>query len=355
VVTPPIGGLRRRRGGGHDTLGAMPTALLRTDDLPAPAAAPTRRVRWAGIAGLGAALPAESVPVADVAARVGVEPEWITRRTGIHALRRLPQDGTLCGLGEAAAREALADAGVQASELDAVLVATASADAVMPCAAPLIAGRLGAGRAMAWDVNLACTGFLAGLEQGAALIESGRAKCVLLIAADALGRFTDHDDRKTAALFADGAGAVVLTAGAGMRLGASTLWSEPDEAGALVVGHDDRLVRMDGQAVFARAVDGMERCCRMVLADAGLHVNDIDLVVPHQANARITRALSERLSLPTDRVADTIAQVGNTGAASIPLALHSARAEGRIPPTGGLMLFTAFGAGFAAGAVLVES
>jgi 3-oxoacyl-[acyl-carrier-protein] synthase-3 len=332
----------------------MPTALLRTDDLPAPALAP-RRVRWAGIVGLGAALPAESVPVADVAARVGVEPEWITRRTGIHALRRLPADGTLCGLGEAAARRALDDAGVEPSALDAVLVATASADDVMPAAAPLIAGRLGAARAMAWDVNLACTGFLAGLEQGAALIESGRATCVLLIAADALGRVTDHDDRKTAALFADGAGAVVLTASAGMRLGASTLWSDPDEAGALVVGHEDRLVRMDGQAVFAKAVDGMERCCRMVLADAGLQVNDLDLVVPHQANARITRALSERLSLAPDRVADTIAQVGNTGAASIPLALDAARAAGRLPAPGGLMLLTAFGAGFAAGAVLIET
>jgi 3-oxoacyl-[acyl-carrier-protein] synthase-3 len=354
VATPPIGGFRRRRGDVRDTLEAMPTALLRTADLPAPAVASARRVRWAGIAGLGAALPAESVPVADVAARVGVEPEWITRRTGIHALRRLPEDGTLCDLGTAAAHGALADAGVDASELDAVLVATASADAVMPCAAPLIAGRLGAARAMAWDVNLACTGFLAGLEQGAALIESGRVKNVLLIAADALGRFTDHDDRKTAALFADGAGAVVLTAGAGMRLGASTLWAEPDENEGLVVAHHDRLVRMDGQAVFARAVDGMERCCRTVLDDAGLQVDDIDLVVPHQANARITRALSERLSLPADRVADTIAQVGNTGAASIPLALHAARAAGQVPAAGGLMLFTAFGAGFAAGAVLVE-
>jgi 3-oxoacyl-[acyl-carrier-protein] synthase-3 len=300
------------------------------------------------------ALPEEAVATADVAARVGVEPEWITRRTGIHALRRLPADGTICGLGEAAGRAALADAGVEASAVDAVLVATASADAVMPAAAPLIAGRIGARGAMAWDVNLACTGFLAGLEQGAALVESGRARTVLLIAVDALSRVTDHDDRKTAALFADGAGAVVLTAGAGMRLGASTLWAEPDEAGALVVGHEDRIVKMDGQAVFARAVDGMERCCRMVLADAGLHVDDIGLVVPHQANARITRALSDRLSIPADRVADTIAQVGNTGAASIPLALAATRTAGRIPPPGGLMLLTAFGAGFAAGAVLVE-
>jgi 3-oxoacyl-[acyl-carrier-protein] synthase-3 len=325
-------------------------------DLPAaaPAPAPRRMLRWAGIAGLGAALPEATVSTAEIAARVGVEPEWITRRTGIHALRRLAPEATLCGLGEAAARAALADAGVAARDVDAVLVATSSADDVMPAAAPLIAGRLGAGRAMAWDVNLACTGFLAGLEQGAALIESGRSKVVLLIAADALSRVTDHDDRKTAALFADGAGAVVLRAGVGMRLGASTLWAEPDEAGALVVGHEDRLVRMDGQAVFARAVDGMERCCRMVLADAGLHVDDIGLVVPHQANARITRALSERLSLPPERVADEIAEIGNTGAASIPLALAAVRAAGRMPAPGELMVLTAFGAGFAAGAVIVE-
>jgi 3-oxoacyl-[acyl-carrier-protein] synthase-3 len=320
-----------------------------------PEAAPRarRRTDRAGIAGLGAALPDTGPSTVSIAARVGVDPDWITRRTGIHGRRHLAPGSTIAGLGEEAARAALADAGVDASDLDALLVATASADEVMPAAAPLIAGRLGAARAMAWDVNLACTGFLAGLEQGAALIESGRASTVLVIAAEALSRVTDHDDRKTAALFGDGAGAVVLTAGGRMTLGASILYAESDEDRALVIGHDDRLVRMDGQVVFARAVAGMERCCRAVLDDAGLTAADIDLVVPHQANARITTALADRLSLDAEQVVDEIAHVGNTGAASIPLALAAAHRDGRVPDQGRLLL-TAFGAGFAAGAVIVE-
>jgi 3-oxoacyl-[acyl-carrier-protein] synthase III len=316
-------------------------------------AARTRAAQRVGIAGLGVAMPEGSVSTATIAERVGVEPEWITRRTGIHARRHLAPGATIADLGEQAARAALAEAGIGAGELDAVLVATASADEVMPCAAPLIAGRIGAGRAMAWDVNLACTGFLAGLEQGAALIESGRATNVLVIAAEALSRVTDHADRKTAALFGDGAGAVVLAPGGSLALGRSILFTEADEDRALVIAHDDRLVRMDGQVVFARAVTAMERCCRTVIEDAGLRAEDIDLVVPHQANARITTALADRLGLAPERVVDAIGDVGNTGAASIPLALETARRDGRVPETG-LLLFTAFGAGFAAGALLVE-
>jgi 3-oxoacyl-[acyl-carrier-protein] synthase-3 len=322
-------------------------------DFDLPVASAARALRRAGIAGLGVALPDDVISTDAIAARVGVDPEWITRRTGIFSRRHLAPGATIADLGERAAREALADADVDARELDAVLVATASADEVMPAAAPLIAGRLGARGAMAWDVNLACTGFLAGLEQGAALIEAGRAATVMVIAAEALSRVTDHDDRKTAALFGDGAGAVVLTANGRHLLGASTLIAESDEDYALVVRHDDRLVAMDGQAVFSRAVAGMERCCRDVLAQAGVQADAIDLVVPHQANARITSALAERLHLDPARVADEIAHVGNTGAASIPLALHAARADGRVPREG-LLLLTAFGAGFAAGALLVE-
>jgi 3-oxoacyl-[acyl-carrier-protein] synthase-3 len=309
--------------------------------------------RPAGIAGLGSALPAGAVATADVAARVGVEPEWILRRTGIASRRHLAPGATIADLAEQAARAALDDAGVPASALDALLVATASADQVMPAAAPIVATRLGAHGAMAWDVNLACTGFLAGLEQGAALIESGRAEHVLVIAAEALSRVTDHGDRKTAALFGDGAGAVVLGPGGPLRLGHSVLRAEGDEDGALVVGHDERLVRMDGQVVFSRAVAAMERCCLEVLDAAGVTVADLDLVVPHQANARITAALAERLALPAERVVDAIRDVGNTGAASIPLALDQARRDGRLPERG-LLLLCGFGAGFASGAVLVE-
>jgi 3-oxoacyl-[acyl-carrier-protein] synthase-3 len=321
--------------------------------LGTPVDSAARPLRAAGLAGLGCALPAASIGTAEIAGRVGVEPEWILRRTGIASRRRLAPGATLTDLATEAGRAALLDAELDPAQLDAVLVATASADHVMPAAAPLVAGRLGAAAAMAWDVNLACTGFLAGLEQGAALIESGRAQHVLVIAAEALSRVTDHDDRKTAALFGDGAGAALLSAGGALRLGHSILRAEGDDDHALIVGHDERLVRMDGQVVFQRAVAAMERCCREVLAGAGIEVDDVDLVVPHQANARITTALAERLEIPADRVVDAIREVGNTGAASIPLALEEARRHGRVPEQGRVLL-TAFGAGFASGAVLIE-
>src|SRR3954471_8934739 len=295
------------------------------DLLVEAAVTPVPRHRAAGIAGMGTALPAAAVETTDIAAQVGVEPEWILRRTGIASRRRLPAGATLTDLAIDAAQTAIDDARVDAAALDAVLVATATADEIMPAAAPLVAHALGAGRAMAWDVNLACTGFLAVLEQGAALIESGRADTVLVIAAEALSRVTDHDDRKTAALFGDGAGAMVLTADGALCLGRSVLRADGTDADALMIDHADRLVRMDGQLVFQRAVAAMERCCREVLAGAGLTVADVDLVVPHQANARITAALAERLELPVERVVDAIAGHGNTGAASIPLALELAR------------------------------
>lgn len=309
-----------------------------------------RRYGQAGIAGLGAALPHDVVHNREIAARTGVDSDWIVRRTGIVSRHRLAPDETLTDLAVTAARTALRLADVAASDLDAVLVATSSSDHVMPQAAPLLAHALGAGDAMAWDVGLACTGFLAGLEQGAALIESGRADAVLLVAADALSRMTDHDDRRTAALFGDGAGAAVIRPGGAWSLGPSVIRADATDAGALLIDHDERLVRMDGQLVFQRAIASMASACRQVLDRAELTIDEIDLVVPHQANARITAALCERLGVPAARVADTIGAVGNTGAASIPLAL----AETAVPENGRILL-TAFGSGFAYGATIVET
>jgi 3-oxoacyl-[acyl-carrier-protein] synthase III len=309
-----------------------------------------RAVRAAGIAGLGSALPPALVGTAQIAGRVGVDPQWIVRRTGIESRRWLAPEATVAELAASAGRSALADADVAPGELDAVLVATATADHVMPAAAPLVAHALGAQDAMAWDVGLACTGFLATLVQGAGLIESGRAERVLVIAAEALSRVTDHADHKTAALFGDGAGAVLLEPAGRLRLRSSVLRADAQDAETLMVGHRERLVRMDGPLVFRRAVAAMEARCLEVLDESGLGIDDVDLVVPHQANARITLALRERLGLPADRVADTIAHHGNTGAASIPLALAE------VPrPLPDRILLTAFGAGFASGAMLVEA
>lgn len=320
-----------------------PTPLRTQDD-------PSRR-RSAGIAGFGRALPATVVENAPIAARIGVEPEWITKRTGISARRRCADDEGLSELAIEAGSRALAAAGVDPADVDAVLVATSSADDIVPQAAPIVAGTLGCERAMAWDVGLACTGFLAGLQQGAALIESERASTILLIGADILTRYTDPDDRQTAALFGDGAAAAVLVPGGPASLGPVLLGVEAQRE-MLFIDRGDALVRMEGKRVYQHAVDAMERSCRELLDVCELSIDDIDLVIAHQANGRIINAVRERFGLDPGRVADYVAELGNTSAASIPLALSLAEDAGRLPERGHVLL-TAFGAGFSWGAALL--
>lgn len=309
------------------------------------------RARTAGIAGLGRALPEAVVDNEWIAARVGVEPDWIIKRTGIRQRRRIPDDQSLADLAAAAGRRALDGAGVRPAAVDAVLVATSTADDIVPQAAPTVAGALGAKRAMAWDVGLGCVGFLAGLQQGAALIESGRASTVLLIGADVMSRYTDHDDRQTAALFGDGAGAVVLVPGGTGRVGVIRLATEPQRE-VLFIDRDESVVRMAGSFVYRRAIDSMEEACCELLHCAGLVLSDVDLVVAHQANGRIISALGERLGLEPERVAHYVTELGNTSAASIPLALSLAQDDGRLPADGHVVL-TAFGGGFSWGAGLL--
>ena len=210
---------------------------------------------------------------------------------------------------------------------------------------------LGAGGAMAWDVGLACTGFLAALQQGAALIESERAGTVLIVGADVLTRYTDHDDRQTAGLFGDGAAAAVLVPGGPASVGPIVLGAD-DQRDVLYVDRTDEVVRMDGKLVYQQAIDAMERSCRELLELAELDIEDIDLVIAHQANGRIINAVRERFGLDRERVADYIGALGNTSAASIPLALSLAREDGRLPDRGHVLL-TAFGAGFSWGAGLL--
>jgi 3-oxoacyl-[acyl-carrier-protein] synthase-3 len=319
---------------------------------PAPGAlVPHPRARTAGITGYGRALPATVVENAPIAARIGVEPAWITKRTGISARRRSAEGEGLTDLAVEAGNRALDAAGLDASYVDAVLVATSSSDDIVPQAAPIVAGALGADRAMAWDVGLACTGFLAGLQQGAALIESGRANTVLLIGADVLSLYTDHDDRQTASLFGDGAGAAVLTPGGPASIGPVVLGAEA-QRDVLYIDRTDRVVRMEGRLVYEQAVNHMERSCRDLLELAELDIDDVTLVIAHQANGRIINAVRERFGLERGRVADYVADLGNTSAASIPLALSLAEDDGRLPADGHVLL-TAFGAGFSWGAALL--
>lgn len=319
---------------------------------PAPGVTPARsRLRTAGIIGFGRALPELVVGNGPIAARLGVEPEWIAKRTGISTRRRSADGAGLSRLAIEAGRRALDAAGLNAAYVDAVLVATSSADDIVPQAAPIVAGALGADRAMAWDVGLACTGFLAGLQQGAALIECGRANTVLLIGADVLSRHTDHDDRQTAALFGDGAAAAVLAPGGPASIGPVVLGAN-SQRDVLFIDRTEGVVRMEGRFVYQHAVDHMERSCRELLEIADLDIDDVDLVIAHQANGRIINAVRERFGLEPDRVADYVADLGNTSAASIPLALSLAEDDGRIPARGHILL-TAFGAGFSWGAALL--
>lgn len=320
---------------------------------PAPVVVPPRGpLRHASVLGLGAALPATSVPNDVVAARIGVEDGWIERRTGIEARRRLAADETLVGLAVEAARDALRDARVTPQELDLVVAATTGSDDLLPNLAPLVAGGLGAHAAGAFDVGLACTGFVAALSAASAQIEAGRADRVLVLGADAMTQYLDQDDPVTGALFGDGAGAVVLGAGGDGHVGPITLGSDAGEAAVVGIPRTTGRIVMDGHGTFVQAVRRLEQGTREAVAAAGLLLDEVDLLVYHQANRRILTSLTQRLGVDPARVVDAIAPTGNTSAASLPLALDAARADGRLTP-GARVLLGAVGSGFAWGAGVV--
>ncbi len=256
--------------------------------VPAPALEP-RATRAAAIASVAMAVPDNVVTNATVAAGAGVTEQWIVHRTGVHERRHVSDGQRLQDLASAAGREALEEAGVAASDLDLVLVATVGADELLPNAAPLVALDLGADRAGAMDVGAACTGFLSGLALAAAQVEAGRCEHVLVIGADVLSRFTDPADRGTAALFADGAGACVVSAagdGAGL-IGHIALHCDGGGAHAIRASHDDNILHMQGHDTFKAAVQRLSESSLEAVQRVGLELDDIGLFVYHQANARI--------------------------------------------------------------------
>ena len=307
----------------------------------------------ASIASVGVSLPATVVPNSTIAARLGVDEDWIVRRTGIHERRVAEPQERLTTHAAQAAREALERAGVRADQLDLVLVATTTADEVLPNAAPLVAHALGASRAGAFDIGAACTGFLSALAVGCAQIEAGRAENALVIGADFMTRITDRKDRSTAPVFADGAGAVVLTSSKQHRIGPIVLGSDGDGADNIVVDRADPLIRMRGHETFREAVARLSLVTLQVINAASIGLGDIDLFVYHQANGRILAAVGERLGLPADRVVDCVGDYGNTSAATLPLALAFSEREGRLA-AGDRVLLGAFGAGFTWGATVVD-
>jgi 3-oxoacyl-[acyl-carrier-protein] synthase-3 len=309
--------------------------------------------RTASVLGLGHYLPAEVVPNEPIAERIGVDDDWIVKRTGIRSRRRAAPDERLSHLATHAARAALTDAGVDPIDVDLVLVATLSQDELTPNAAPLVAHALGAERAGAIDLGAACSGWLSGLSLAAAQVETGRASRVLLIGAEVLTRLTNYDDRKTAALWGDGAGAVLLGADGDGAVGPVALSADGGLADVIVASHEDRKLRVEGHETFQSAVRLLSESTVTAAARAGLELQDIDLFVYHQANGRILRAVAERLDLPPAKVADYIGEVGNTSAASIPLTLGLLREDGRLR-AGQRVLVAAIGAGFTWGAGIIE-
>ena len=313
-----------------------------------------RRGMTAGIFGIGAALPDHVVTNGDLEQRLDTNDEWIVRRTGIRERRHLQGDETLADLATRACLLALDDAGRTGAEVDHVIVSTFTADRVTPGLAPEVARVIGAERAAAVDLNAACAGFLYGLDQAAALVESGRASVVLVCGAEALSRVIDHDDRSTAVLFGDGAGAVVVAGGElELGVGGFILGADGAQADLLYAERDERVLRMQGSDVYRHAVRRMTAATREAFHRAGRTVEDIDLFVTHQANIRIIEAAASELGIPREKVVVNVDRVANTSSASIPLALEQAEREGRLR-SGHTVALAAFGAGFVWGAGIVS-
>jgi 3-oxoacyl-[acyl-carrier-protein] synthase-3 len=319
-----------------------------------PALGSERAVAGAAIGSAGMAVPDGVVENEPIAERLGVEPEWIVKRTGISRRHALAPGERLIDIAAKAGAAALAHAKLDADDLDLVLVATTSKDHITPDAAPLVAAELGARGAGAFDVGAACTGFLAAVAVARGQIETGVAECVLVIGADALVQYTDPDDKRTAALFGDGAGAVVMTAtDPPGRLSAPVLRADGGQAKLIYANRDDGTLHMEGGETFQNAVARLSEVTGEALAAVGIEVADIDLFVYHQANRRILRAVGERLGLRPERVLDYIAEYANTSAATIPIALAEAQSDGTLAP-GQRLLLAAFGAGFTWGALIVD-
>lgn len=321
--------------------------------------------RYSRITGTGSYVPPRRLTNADLAAELaaqGVETsdEWIVERTGIRA-RHFVADGVYSSdLALEACKSALQAAGLQASDIDLIIVATSTPDMVFPSTACILQNKLGANGGAAFDVQAVCSGFVYALTVADSLIRTGTANKALVVGAEVFSRLLDFNDRTTCVLFGDGAGAVVLEASDTPGILASDLHADGKHVGILCVpGHvsngnilGDPLLKMDGQAVFKLAVGVLEDAARATLAKAGKTEADIDWLIPHQANIRIMTSTAKKLKLPMEKVVVTVDQHGNTSAASIPLALDAAVRAGRVKPGQNLML-EGVGGGFTWGAVLL--
>ena len=319
------------------------------------------------ITGLGAHVPQRVVTNDELSTMMDTSDEWITERTGIRERRIAAPEEALSDLALPAARQALEDAGVNASEIDLVIVATVTPDMAFPATAAILADELGASTAGAYDLSAGCTGFMYAVAQAYGMLAGGLAQRALVVGGDVLSKILDWNDRGTAVLFGDGAGAVVMERVGeggflGFELGADGsggpqlyLPAGGSRTPATSDSVADRLhfVQMNGREVFKFATRVLVSSAEAVLAECGRAVEDVDVYVPHQANVRIIDYATQKLGIPEDRVVIDVDRYGNTSSGSIPLALADAKADGRLA-AGSLVLMTGMGAGLTWGSGLIE-
>jgi 3-oxoacyl-[acyl-carrier-protein] synthase-3 len=328
----------------------------------------SRKQRRSAILGTGSELPAKIITNHDLEKIVETSDEWITVRTGIKERRVLEDGKGNADMAFHAARRALADAGMDARDLDAIIMGTVTPDYPFPSSACVLEDMLGARNVFSFDVGAACSGFLNALAVADSFITTGKIDNALVVGSDALSRLLNWQDRTTCILFGDAAGAVVLGA---TENGSGVLSTKLRTDGAYVktlyvpaggslkpataetVRRNEHTITMNGKEVFKIAVRSMEEISRQALTEAGVGIEQVSLVIPHQANRRIIVALAERLGVPLDKVVVNLDKYGNTSAASVPVALDEARRQGRVKP-GDIVLLNAFGGGFAWGAAVVK-
>ncbi|KQB17639.1 beta-ketoacyl-ACP synthase III [Rhodobacter capsulatus] len=317
------------------------------------------------VRGVGHYLPARVVENAEFEGKLDTTDEWIRSRTGIERRHFAAEGETTSQLAIKAAEAALADAGLNAGDIDAIVVATSTPDFTFPSVATMVQAGLGNTNAFAFDVQAVCAGFVFALANANGMILSGQAKRVLVIGAETFSRIMDWADRGTCVLFGDGAGALIVETAEGTGTAAdrgilaSDLHSDGRyrellyvDGGVSTNGRSGHL-RMQGNAVFKHAVQKLAETAHTALEKAGLTPDDVSWIVPHQANLRIITATAERMQVPMERVVVTVADHGNTSAASIPLALSTARARGQIK-AGDLIVTEAIGGGLAWGSVVLR-
>jgi 3-oxoacyl-[acyl-carrier-protein] synthase-3 len=317
-------------------------------------------VVYSRIVGTGSYLPPRIMTNAEFAARLDTSDAWIRERTGIRSRHIAESSQASSDLALEASRHALQAAGINADEIDLIVVATSTPDYVFPSAACLLQAKLGIKGCAAFDVQAVCSGFVYGLATADTFIKSGQYKKALVVGAEVFSRILDWNDRGTCVLFGDGAGAVVLTAGSKPGIHASVLRADGSQAamlsvpgnvcGGAVVGSP--FLQMNGQAVFKFAVKVLEESARETVAAAGMTLKDIDWLIPHQANVRILDATARKLGLPPHKLVITVDHHGNTSAASVPLALDEFVRAGKIR-SGDRVLLQGVGGGFTWGSSLV--